>query len=287
MKNAVWFDDKKEALVRILFGIFMGMMAYLFLSWLAQPGSLFGGSMGVAFTFCFNSNVPETLGAVLGFLLWGTFGALAGVASLPFADGGQKVLLRSLCHFTLMALTLWAWVILNFSYEPLPGLMLTFLLPYALIYLLIWLGRWVGWYAEVGQIRERLGLSPSPSFLKWRETLPHILFACFLCLLIPTVLRLCDASDVPVLSGLLYPYLLLPIGSFTSALSLGKRQGFCPLYPLACAAFTLVFTLTARLYANIDDSIMLPIALCAPLLGNLVGAGIRSFKRRPEKKSDV
>lgn len=280
MKNAVWFDDKKEALVRILFGIFMGMMAYLFLSWLAQPGSLFGGSMGVAFTFCFNSNVPETLGAVLGFLLWGTFGALAGVASLPFADGGQKVLLRSLCHFTLMALTLWAWVILNFSYEPLPGLMLTFLLPYALIYLLIWLGRWVGWYAEVAELRQKLGLAPGPSFLKWKETLPHMAFALLLCLVVPLALRLCDAPDVPVLSGFFYPWLLLPLGGFFSALSLGRRQGFCPLYPAACLGAILLFILLARLCSNMDDWPLVPIALASTLFGNALGA-----KNRARKKS--
>lgn len=278
------FDNKRQTLLRALLGGLLGMAGCLLLGWLSQPGSLFGGRLTFDFTFCYNSNVPEALGAVLCFLLWFLFGAEIGVATLPFADGGRALLLRSLCHFGVMALTLWGWVMLNFPYEPLPGLVLTFQFPFTLIYLLIWLGRWVGWYAEVAQIRERLGLSPSPSLLKWRETLPHILFAGFLCLLIPTVLRLCDASDAPVLSGLLYPYLLLPIGSFTSALSLGKRQGFCPLYPLACAAFTFVFALTARLYASIDDSIMLPIAILFPLLGNLLGAGICRYKRREEKR---
>ena len=277
-------DDKKQTLLRALLGGLAGMAGCLLLGWLSQPGSLFGGLLGFDFTFCYNSKVPELLGAALGFLLWFLFGAEAGAATLPFADGGKTLLLRSLCHFGVMSATMWAWVLLNFPYEPLPGLVLSFQLPFTLIYILIWLGRWVGWYAEVGQIRERLGLAPSPSFLKWRETLPHILFAGFLCLLIPTVLRLCDASDAPVLSGLLYPYLLLPIGSFTSALSLGKRQGFCPLYPLACAAFTFVFALTARLYASIDDSIMLPIAILFPLLGNLLGAGICRYKRREEKR---
>ena len=277
-------NDKRQALARVLAGGVLGIACCLLLGFLLQPGFLFGATPAFDFTFCLNSNVPELLGAVLGFLLWFLFGAEAGIATLPFADGGKTLLLRSLAHFGVMSATMWAWVLLNFTYEPLPGLVLSFQLPFTLIYILIWLGRWVGWYAEVAQIRERLGLSPSPSLLKWRETLPHILFAGFLCLLIPTVLRLCDASDAPVLSGLLYPYLLLPIGSFTSALSLGKRQGFCPLYPLACAAFTFVFALTARLYASIDDSIMLPIAILFPLLGNLLGAGICRYKRREEKR---
>ena len=272
-------DDRKEALVRIAFGAFGGVLCYLFLSWLAQPGSLFGGTMDFAFTFCFNSNVPEALRALLGFLLWSLFGALAGIATLPFADGGRQVLLRSLCHFVLMGLTLWAWVMLNFPYEPLPGLLLTFLLPYGLVYVLIWLGRWVGWYAEAAQIREKLGLAPGRSFLKWKETLPHMVFALLLCLVVPLVLRLCDAHDVPVLSGLFYPYLLLPLGGFLSALSLGRRQGFCPLYPLSCAGAILLFIPLARLCSNMDDWPLIPIALVSTLLGNALGAKDQARRR--------
>ena len=272
-------DDRKEALVRVAFGAFGGVLCYLFLPWLTQPGSLFGGTMDFAFTFCFNSNVPEALGALLGFLLWSLFGALAGIATLPFADGGRQVLLRSLCHFVLMGLTLWAWVMLNFPYEPLPGLMLTFLLPYGLVYVLIWLGRWVGWYAEAAQIREKLGLAPGRSFLKWKETLPHIVFALLLCLVVPLVLRLCDAHDVPVLSGLYDPYLLLPLGGFLSALSLGRRQGFCPLYPLSCTGAILLFIPLARLCSNMDDWPLIPIALVSTLLGNALGAKDQARRR--------
>ena len=123
--------------------------------------------------------------------------------------------------------------------------------------------------------REKLGLAPGPSPLKWRETLPYLLFAALLCLLLPFVLRLCDAGDVPVLSGLLYPYLLLPVGTFCSALSLGKRQGFCPLYPVVCAGFLLCFALLARLVSNVADADMFPVAFAAALAGNLAGAALR------------
>lgn len=274
------FDDRRQTLLRSLLGGFVGMALFLLLAWLTQPGSLFGGSLSWSFTFCYNSRVPEPLGALLGFLLWFLFGAEIGVATLPFADGERSLLLRSLAHFAVMTLTLWAWVLLNFTYEPLPGLALSFQLPFTLIYLLVWLGRWVGWYAEVGQIRERLGLSSGPSPLKWKETLPHILFAAVLCLGLPLVLLPFEAPDVPILTALLFTWLLLPVGSFFSGLSLGRRQGVCPLYPLACAVFTLVFTLTARLYTNIDDSVMLPIAFFAPLLGNLAGTGIKVHRER-------
>ncbi len=273
-------DDQKQALVRALVGGVLGMAAFLLLSWLTQPGWLFGAKPSLSFTFCYNSRVPEALGAVLGFLLWFLFGAQVGIATLPFAGGGRSLLPRSLVHFSVMALTLGAWVLLNFPYEPLPGLALTFLLPFTLIYILIWLGRWVGWYAEIAQIRERLGLSPTPSLWKWRETLPHMAFSLLLCLLVPTVLRWCDPSDVPVLSVLFYPYLLLPMGGFCSGYSLGKRQGFCPLYPLSCVISTALFVLTAKLYSHMADGPLLVIALGFSLTGNLLGAGMKALRQK-------
>lgn len=151
-------DNKKQALRRIVVGAVIGILAYLFLSWLTQPGSLFGGSMDFAFTFCFNSNVPETVGAALGFLLWGAFGAETALSTLPFADTGKAVVFRSLAHFCVMALTLWGWVWLNFPYEPLPSLIFTFLVPFVLIYMLIWFIRWMKWYFELTAIRKKLGL---------------------------------------------------------------------------------------------------------------------------------
>lgn len=268
-------DDKRSALLRVLVGGILGVVAYLLLSWLTQPGSLFGARLTWDFTFCYNSNVPEALGAALGFLLWFLFGAEAAIATLPFADEGKALLLRSLGHFGAMALTLWAWVALNFPYEPLPGLALSFLLPFALIYVLIWLGRWVGWYAEVAQIRERLGLSPGPSPLKWRETLPHLAFAALLCGVLPFVLRVFDAPDVPVLVGLLLPYLLLPVGGFMSALSLGRRHGFCPLYPLACGLFFVPAVFLLMNYTALPHCLM---AAVPALAGNLLGAGMRAWR---------
>lgn len=151
-------DDKKRALWRICVGAVIGILAYLLLSWLTQPGSLFGGAMGFEFTFCFNSNVPEAVGAALGFLLWGAFGAETALSTLPFADTGKTVVFRSLAHFLVMALTLWGWVALNFPYEPLSSLILTFLVPFTAVYVLIWLIRWAGWYFELTAIRKKLGL---------------------------------------------------------------------------------------------------------------------------------
>ncbi len=178
-----------------------------------------------------------------------------------------------------MTLTMWAWVMLNFTYEPLPGLILSFQLPLTLIYILIWLGRWVGWYAEVGEIRSRLGLAPGPSFLKWRETLPHMAYAMVLCLAVPLALRAADAVDGPLLS-IFYAGVLLPVGAFITGSSLGKRRGFCPLYPLMCGVGILMFIPMARLFSNMDDRAMVPTAFVSALLGNLLGVARRRRRDR-------
>ena len=269
------FDDRKKAAARILAGGLLGAAGYLLLSFVTQPGAFFGGSFALDFTFCFNARVPEALGAALGLLLWFAFGAEIGVATLPFADGGATLVCRTLLHFAAMAATVAAWSLLNFR----PVETLAFLVPLALVYVLVWLGRWVGWYVELTAIREKLGLAPGPSPLKWRETLPYIPFAALLCLLLPLVLRLCDGGYVPVLSGLLYPYILLPVGAFCSGLSLGRRWGFCPLYPAACVLGILVFIPLARLFSNMYDWPLVTIALVCSLAGNLAGSALRRVRK--------
>ncbi|MFQ9601728.1 MAG: DUF3021 domain-containing protein [Flavonifractor plautii] len=275
------FDDKRRALHRALAGALLGMAGGGLAAWAA--GSLIAGSpsaLALAFLNCGFPRGLEGVGIALSFALYALFGAEVGVATLPFAGDGSALVGRTLAHFALTAATVGLWVGLNFGVRETAS----FLVPLALVYLLVWLGRWVGWYAEVSAIRERLGLAPGPSLFHWRETLPYVPFAALLCLLLPFVLRLCDAGDVPVLSGLLYPYLLLPVGAFCSALSLGKRQGFCPLYPVACAGFLFCFALLARLVSNVADTDMLPIAFLAALAGGLTGAALR--RRRGGAGSD-
>ena len=82
---------------------------------------------------------------------------------------------------------------------------------------------------------------------------------------------------MPVLVGLLLPYLLLPVGGFMSGLSLGRRHGFCPLYPLACGLFYLP---AVFLLMNASALFHCAIALCAALAGNLAGAARRRMKRK-------
>lgn len=200
---------------------------------------LIGGMLGLLFSLVAVSYVLDVRGpsSVVCLLCTG-LGAAAGVATLPFADDGKQLLLRSAAHFAVTSLLFlllmshyygWDWAMLLL----LEGML-------ALLYVLIWLGRWIGWYVEVMRLRTLLGLDAGPSPLKWRETLPYLPFVLLLCGGLPLLLRGAERAmsggviDIPVLSGLLLPYLLLPVAGFSSGLSLGKRQGICPLYPAAC-----------------------------------------------------
>ncbi len=140
----------------------------------------------------------------------------------------------------------------------------------------------MGWYTEVAVLREKLGLAPGPSPLHWRESLPYVGFAAFLCLALPLALRLLDDAT-PVLS-VLYGWLLLPVGGFMSGLSLGRRHGFCPLYPVACGAVAGVFVAAAWLCSySLGGSRILAAAFSA-LAGNLAGAALL---RRKRQKADL
>lgn len=276
-------DRQKQWMIRILLGGLIGIAV------LIPLGGIFndlvsGGLLSsrthfrlVSYDLAYlTGSAPLAFAIQLG--LYFLMGAVVGVSTLPFADDGATLVLRSLAHFAATAAALTLLVVLcgwNWG-EFWPVVLYLGLL--AAVYLLIWLGRWVGWYVEVAAIRQRLGLSPGPSPLKWRETLPYLPFALLLCLALPMALRLLDAADVPVLSGLLYPYLLLPVGGFFSGLSLGKRQGLCLLYPVLCALCALVFIPLARLVSNMADWPLLPIAAGFSLAGVLAGAALRKIR---------
>ena len=147
-------EQKKQWLPRAVVGGVLGIMCCLLVGFLTQPGWIFG-SMRWDFTFCYNSRVPEALGAALAFILWFLFGAEVGVATLPFADSGRELVVRSLIHFAVMSATVGLWAVVNFGVRELPS----FLIPLALVYVLVWMGRWVGWYREMLAIRKKLGLT--------------------------------------------------------------------------------------------------------------------------------
>lgn len=273
-------DDKKQAMIRALIGGLTGAALLLALVWVldAMPWMShiwhFRNPFAVWAEWLMDDygwpspSLPNLCLAILA-------GAEVGVATLPFADSGRELVARSLVHFLVMSATVGLWAAVNFGVRELPF----FLIPLALVYVLVWLGRWVGWYAEVAAIREKLGLAPGPSLFHWKESLPYVGFAFLLCDVLPLALRVCDAPDVPVLVGLLLPYLLLPVGSFMSGLSLGRRHGFCPLYPLACGVFFLPTVFLLMNYTALPHCLM---AAVPALAGNLAGAARRRIKKGKE-----
>lgn len=270
---------KKQWLPRALIGGCIGVAAHVLLGYVMGSFSIMGPAhfRGFVFPYCGFPYEVETLGVALSFALFALFGAEVGIATLPFADSGRELVVRSLLHYAVTAATVSVWVVLNFGWH---GTLPTFFIPLTLVYLIVWLGRWVGWYAEVAAIRAKLGLAPGPSPLHWKESLPYIGFAFLLCLVLPLALRLLD-DPTPVLS-VLYAWLLLPVGGFMSGLSLGRRHGLCPLYPAACAVFILIFIPLARLCSNMADGALIPIALVSALAGNLAGAARYRMKQKKE-----
>lgn len=236
-------------------------------TWLARIVA--GAVLGVVFSVVLVSYIAGSRGpSPLICLLCAALGASVGMATLPFADDGKSLLLYSAAHFGITA-TLFALLAVQL------GARGTELLAWEailfLFYAVIWLGRWTGWYVEVMQLRTLLGLDAGPSPLKWRETMPYMLFALLLCDGLPLLLRWADhavSPDVPILSGLILPYLLLPAAGFSSGLSLGKRQGVCPLYPVA--VFLCYLPMVFRLY-NYTALFHCFMAAVPALAGNVLG----------------
>ena len=244
-------------------------------SWVVRV--LIGGLLGLVFSVVLASYIVGSRGPSAAVcLLWVGLGMAAGVATLPFADDGKSLLLRSAAHF---AVTSVLFVLLCAQLGAGGLQLLAWEAVLFLLYAVIWLGRWIGWYVEVMQLRTLLGLDAGPSPLKWRETLPYVPFVLLLCDVLPLLLRVFDAPDVPVLSGLVLPYLLLPVAGFSSGLSLGKRQGVCPLYPVVCFLCYLPMVFLLFNYTALFHCFMVAVPALA---GNVLGWMYR--RAVPKKK---
>ena len=90
--------------------------------------------------------------------------------------------------------------------------------------------------------------------------------------MLPAVLRAFDPADVPLLTGLLLPYVLLPVGGFFSGATLGRRQGMCTLYPILCG---LLYLPIVFILYNRTALFHCVVVFAAALLGNLAGAARR------------
>lgn len=206
--------------------------------------------------------------ALMQFCWSGLLGAVVSMAEVPFRLE-QRTALWSGIHFLLTAavFSLAGWQCRWFPYRETWLCLLGLLL---LCYLLMWAVRYVGWRQDLRAIRKGVGLPEEPERPDWRKALPYALLAAAAELLLPWLLRLVDARDVPVLTGIFYPFLILPLFCFFSGWSLVKRCRLLWLaYPVLCGILTLpcVFLLY-----NSSALFQVWVAVIAALTGGLLGA---------------
>ena len=220
--------------------------------------------------------VPAVLALELA-LAFG-FGASVGLAVPPMEGPGTAVAARTAAHL-LCSSALFAGVCWICGLPPANWQGLLLLLGiYWLMYLVVWLLRYLRWRAELDAIRRALGLARPVAGGVWQARLlkPYLLLAGALELLLPLLLRLLDPPDVPVLTQLFYPYLLLPFFCLAVGWSAGRRFGVALLLPVACGVLTLpcvflVYNYTALFQAGA--------AFVFTLAGNLLGALVRRVRR--------
>lgn len=276
--------ETKKLLTRALMGgvtamlLLLGFWVWFHLTQISPQGKVPVGEFNIVSRATVAMFGSYWLAAAVEFACAFALGAAIGISSMPFADDTRSLLKESVLHFIITG----ALVLLNGWVQCLSaqGWPLLLVIPYVLLYLLIWFGRWVGWYVEVDQIKVKLGLIPAHSPLKWRETLPYLPFLLVLCVLLPLVLAPFDDSYLPFLTGLLLPYVVFPVVGLCSGLSLGKRQGFCPLYPVAAwllhvPVVFLLFNHTALFHAHV--------LLIFSLIGNVIGTVHRKRKLKKEE----
>lgn len=208
------------------------------------------------------------------------FGASVGLAVPPMEGTGRAVAIRTVIHL-LVSTALWVGLCFVCGMSPvvwqdwllMPGL-------YWFAYAVIWLLRYLSWRAELNRIREGLGLALKPSaggIFQLRPLRAHLFLAAAVELGLPPLLRLMDAIDVPVLTGILYPFLLLPFFCLVTGWSAGRRFGIALLYPIACGLLPIPWVF---LLYNSSALFQAWTAAVFALAGNLLGALLRRRKER-------
>mgnify|MGYP002801627654 FL=1 len=206
------------------------------------------------------------------------FGASVGLAVPPMEGTGMAVAVRTAAHL-LCSSTLFAGVCWMCGLPPANWQGLLLLLGiYWLIYLMVWLLRYLSWRAELNAIREGLGLAPRSAgggLFQLHPLRTHLLLAAAVELGLPLLLKPLDPPDVPVLTQLFYPYLLLPFFCLAVGWSAGRRFGVALLLPVACGVLTLLCVFLVYNYTALFQA---GAAFVFTLAGNLLGALVRSLR---------
>lgn len=207
-------------------------------------------------------------------------GALAGIATMPFADGGAELVVRSSVHFALTAAAFTALCCVNGITDALILLALNGFV--AAFYLTVWLARWIAWFGEISDIREKLGIAPKASPLGTVEALPYSVLVLLTSLIVSCAGYALDRSGW---IGSIMTALIIPAGVFWAGAVLGKHNGFAPAYivlaEIAAAAGFGITIFALRLNLGFGWAAVLPAA--AALLGNGAGALLRKINKRRAK----
>lgn len=214
------------------------------------------------------------------------FGVTVGLGVPPMEGGGHAVAVRTALHLlvssALFAGLCWLCGLVRGSWQT----WLTLLGMYWFAYAVVWLLRYLHWRSELRRIRERLGLAqPETPGEIWslRPIRGYLALAAVVELVVPPVLRLLEgSSDIPVLTGLLYPYVLLPFFCLVTGWSVGRRQGVALLYPVACGLLTV-----PHVFLLYHESALFQAWVAAgfALGGILAGALVRRGKEHAREKT--
>ena len=281
MKN--WLDMPMNR-QRLAWGMGAGLMAMMLMLlavvWLNSLSVLPGQALLVRPQVLAALGWPASALLALELALGFGFGVSVGLAVPPMEGTGAAVAGRTAVHL-LVSSALFAGICWVCGLPPRnwQGLMLLLGL-YWLMYLTVWLLRYLRWRSELEGIRRELGIAPprtAGGLLQVRPLGPYLLLAGALELLLPLLLRLLDPPDVPGLTQLFYPYLLLPFFCLAVGWSAGRRFGVALLLPVACGVLTLpcvflIYNDTALFQAGA--------AFVFALAGNLLGALVRRIRRR-------
>jgi len=218
----------------------------------------------------FGSPVP----AALAQIFWsGLLGMALNTMGIPFLLD-RRTLLWSVIHFlaTAAVFSLAGWRCRWFPYYETWLCLLGLLL---LCYVLRWAVRFLEWQADVRAIRKSSGLDGAEP--PGKTLAPYLLLAAAVELLLPPALMAVDAGDFPVLTGLFYPFIILPLFCFFSAYPLGRRlPRWWLLYPAACMVLTL--PCVALIY-NSSALFQVWAAGIPALAGGSLGVVLRRWKK--------